>query len=152
MKSAIPVCIAAVLCSTAAAQAPTQPSANLVIQPMAQTQLQWRGSGPGRGSVAFCVSSTTGRYALTVNSTTGQGLAGVKPISYSVRFETESDTQHAVLSARIPVVRFHGNVSPDRSCTLGPNVRIVLSLEQADALSANAGSYADHVSLSVEPV
>lgn len=158
MRRKLPLCIAAYVAAasgpTALAQAPqlpVAPQASLVMQPMSEAQLRWAGTGAGKGAVAFCVSSTTGRYALTVNSATGHGLAGAGPVNYSVRFESEGHTQSAVLSARSPVARFSGTVSPDRNCERGPNARIVVAVEQRDALAATAGSYSDHVSLVVEP-
>jgi hypothetical protein len=49
------------------------------------------------------------------------------------------------------MLRFSGAVSPDRDCSSGPNARIVISLDDRDALAANAGAYSDQVNLLIEP-
>lgn len=144
--------------STAAAQeapygAPfAEPSAQLVMRSVSNANLEWRGQGAGRAGVAVCVSSTTGRYALNVQSATGQGLVGAAPIEYSIRFESEGVVQTARISQAQPMARFEGVVAAERSCDRGPNIRLVVSVESAQAMAGNAGAYADQVKLSVEPL
>lgn len=144
--------------STAAAQeapfeAPlAEPSAQLVMRGLASADLHWRGQGAGRAGVAVCISSTTGRYALNVQSVTGQGLVGAAPIEYSIRFEAEGVTQTADISQRRPMARFEGMVAADRACDRGPNVRLVVSVESDQAMAGDAGAYADQIKLSVEPL
>jgi hypothetical protein len=125
--------------------------ARLVMQPMASTGLQWKATGGGKGGAVFCASSTSGRYTLEVSSMTGQGLVGAEPLAYSIRFESDGVVQYGRISRQSPSVRFNGVVSPDRDCTSGPNVRIIISLENRDALAVNAGAYADQVNLLIEP-
>ncbi len=144
--------------STAAAQEPTagtsfaEPSAQLVMRGMTNANLEWRGQGAGRTGIAVCVSSTTGHYALNVQSVTGQGLVGVAPIEYSIRFESEGVAQTARISKNHSMARFEGRVAAERSCDRGPNVRLVVSVESAQAMAGSAGAYSDQVSLSVEPL
>jgi hypothetical protein len=144
--------------STAAAQeaplrAPlAEPSAQLVMRGPASADLQWRGQGAGRAGIAVCISSTTGRYTLNVQSVTGQGLVGAAPIEYSIRFEAEGVTQTARISQHRAMARFEGAVAADRACERGPNVRLVVSVESDQAMAGDAGAYADQVKLSVEPL
>lgn len=144
--------------STAAAQeAPAgtpfaEPSAQLVMRSVANANLQWRGQGAGRAGIAVCISSTTGRFALNVQSATGQGLVGASPIEYSIRFESEGVTQTARISKDHSMARFEGTVAAERSCDRGPNVRLVVSVESEQAMAGSAGAYADQVNLSVEPL
>jgi hypothetical protein len=121
------------------------------MQPMANAGLHWRGMGGGKGGTTFCVSSTSGRYTLIVSSATGQGLLGLEPVGYEVRFESGGAVHSGRISARSPMLRFSGAVSPDRDCSSGPNARIVISLDDRDALAANAGAYSDQVNLLIEP-
>lgn len=128
------------------------PSAALVIAGSPRANLEWRGQGAGRAGIALCVSSTTGRFAINVASTTGQGLIGATPLEYSVRFENQGDVQSARIATNHSAARFEGHVAPERGCDRGPNARLVISLESDQAMAGSAGAYSDQVKLTVEPL
>ncbi len=124
--------------------------ASVILPSSRPATLRWTGRGNVRDGVPVCVSSPTGRYELSIQTTSGQGLTGEMVLPYTIEFEAAGEIMSGVLSRSNPVVRFSGQVDPDRTCGSGPNARLVVSLASDQAMAGIAGTYNDQISVSIE--
>lgn len=127
-------------------------SAEVAIYSAPSLRSVWSGVGDSHLSADLCVASTTGRYRLEIRSLSGGALSGPGHLPYTLRFRDGSGIDQSVAVRGQSLVTFEGH-SPDRAdCSLGANAALTIETTQADMLGQAAGTYADRLTLSAQPI
>lgn len=102
----------------------------------------------------LCVASTTGRYRLRVTSLSGGTMRGPDPasgISYRVKFRDGTGAEQ-VKPMQGGVVTFEGRSPGATDCSRGSNAFLFVDSPEQALTAPIAGSYADRLNLSAEPL
>lgn len=110
--------------------------------------LRWHGVGDLRADADLCVTSSTGRFQLELQSM-GASAAEEAP-KFEVVFTTRAGEQkkQKFLSH---MVSFEGRTL-GTDCTSQPNVKIQLVFENKDLSKATAGTFLDRLHVNVRPL
>ncbi|WP_084397921.1 hypothetical protein [Henriciella aquimarina] len=136
----------------ASAQEESGETASVKLSSGLPVDLDWKGRGDVKISQRLCVHSTTGQFELSISSSSGGGLQGEAQVPYEVIVEVNGRVQTGVISRASPVFRFQGTTDRENRCSGASNGKLTVRLLQQDALGAVAGSYADQLMVSVEPL
>lgn len=139
-----------------AAPAPVQDAPPTPAEPVASARiltgqdftLRWHGVGELRAAANMCVSSTTGRYLLEIQTQTT--TAPSDPIAYSLVITGRgvSPLVREVRSAEI--VQFEGAVAGE--CGITGNVTVELRFRDQDLSTSIAGRYMERLQFTVRPL
>ena len=104
-------------------------------------------------ATTLCVASTTGRYRLRVTSLSGGAMRGSEgtALGYRIKFRDATGAEQVKQMDGVEVV-FEGRSPGQTSCTHGANAFLLVDSPDQNLAAPVAGTYADRLNLSVEPL
>lgn len=105
-------------------------------------------------ATTLCVASTTGRYRLRVTSLSGGTMRGAdagSALNYRLRFRDATGAEQIKQMDGVEVV-FEGRSPGYADCSRGANAFLLVDSPDQNLAGPVAGTYADRLSLSVEPL
>jgi hypothetical protein len=105
-------------------------------------------------ATSLCVASTTGRYRLRVTSLSGGTMRGADAgtvLGYRVKFRDATGAEQIKQMDGAEVV-FEGRSPGQASCAHGANALLLVDSPDQTLAAPVAGTYADRLNLTVEPL
>jgi hypothetical protein len=147
---AVLILVAGTVVGTAAAaqDGPERPVASLRLLSAPSDSQRWYGVGDVLSRSSLCVTSSTGRFQLTIQQLLAS--AAVLPGEVEIVMTTSAgDRQVASWDGQSQVV-LSGRLSGD-VCTAGGNVQVETRIRQRNLVAAVAGNYSARIRYSVDP-
>jgi hypothetical protein len=105
-------------------------------------------------ATTLCVASTTGRYRLRVSSLSGGAMRGAdagSALGYRLKFRDATGAEQVRQMDGVEVM-FEGRSPGSPDCSHGANAFLVVDSPEQNLAAPVAGTYADRLNLSVEPL
>ena len=122
------------------------PTATIKLQSVSGGSFRWHGVGEIESRTEACITSSTGRYRLTVNG----GNEALLP--YEITFTTrEGEEQRTRVGSNLPIL-FEARTKFPSDCAGGTNATVTIQFSREVLSAALAGDYVRRLEFSVEPV
>lgn len=105
-------------------------------------------------ATTLCVASSTGRFRLRVTSLSGGAMRGADAgaaLNYRLKFRDATGAEQVRQMDGVEVV-FEGRSPGSADCSRGANAFLMVDSPEQNLAAPVAGTYADRLSLSVEPL